>query len=145
MGGDGTMSQRRAIEIVLNMAMVCALVAAGVLLAYLSTLLNTHTQYLAFLPSIVLCSRFYDFACALMAEILSTLALWDWFVPPEGFALPSTDEIGHLLGFVLITSFLCWVVRRDRRSQAELARENFELGYRVSYLLRTLQGLGAAR
>jgi K+-sensing histidine kinase KdpD len=127
------------------MLMVCALVGIGALLAYLSTLLNTHSQYLAFLPSIILCSRFYDFACALIAEILSALALWDWFIPPDGFALPSADEAGHLLGFFLVASFLCWVVRRDRRSNAELSRENFELGYRVSYLLRTLQGLGVAR
>jgi K+-sensing histidine kinase KdpD len=139
------MSQRRTVETVLNMTMVCVWVAAGALLAYLSTLLNTHSQYLAFLPGIILCSRFYDFACAVLAEILSTLALWDWFVPPAGFALPSNDEIGHLLGFVLVASFLCWVVRRDRRSNAELTKENFELGYRVSFLLRTLQGSGVAR
>lgn len=139
------MSKRSAVHAFVNMLMVCALVGIGALLAYLSTLLNTHSQYLAFLPSIILCSRFYDFACALIAEILSALALWDWFIPPDGFALPSADEAGHLLGFVLVASFLCWVVRRDRRSNAELSRENFELGYRVSYLLRTLQGLGVAR
>jgi len=139
------MSERSAIHAGLNLLMVCALVAVGVLLAYLSTVFHTHSQYLAFLPSIILCSRFYDFGCAVMAEILSALALWDWFIPPDGFALPSLDEAGHLLGFVLVASFLCWFVRRDRRSQAALARENFELGYRVSYLLRTLQGLGATR
>lgn len=139
------MSQQSALHAIVSMLMVCMLVAVGALLAHLSTLLHTHSQYLAFLPSIILCSRFYDFGCAAMANILSALALWDWFIPPDGFALPSIDEAGHLLGFVLVASFLCWVVRRDRRSNAELAKENFELGYRVSFLLRTLQGFGAAR
>lgn len=139
------MAQQNPIHAIVSMLMVCTWVAVGALLAYLSTVLHTHSQYLAFLPAIILCSRFYDFGCAVMSEILSTLALWGWFVPPDGFALPSLDEAGHLLGFVLVASFLCWVVRRDRRSNAELTKENFELGYRVSFLLRTLQGSGAAR
>jgi K+-sensing histidine kinase KdpD len=139
------MSRQSAVHALINMLMVCAWVAVGALLAYLSTVLHTHSQYLAFLPSIILCSRFYDFGCAVVSEILSTVALWGWFVPPDGFALPSIDETGHLLGFVLVASFLCWIVRRDRRSHAALARENFELGYRVSFLLRALQGSAAAR
>jgi K+-sensing histidine kinase KdpD len=139
------MSQQRAVHTVVNALMVLALVAVGALLAYLSSLTHTHAQYLVFLPSIILCSRFYDFACAVMAEILSALALWDWFIPPDGFALPSADDAGHLLGFVLVASFLCWLVRRDRGSNPELSKENFELGYRVSFLLRTLQGSGAPR
>ena len=139
------MCQQNAIHAIVNLLMVCVWVAVGTLLAYLSTVLHTHSQYLAFLPAIILCSRFYDLACALMSEILSTLALWGWFVPPDGFALPSPDEVGHLLGFILVASFLCWFVRRDRRSKAALEKENFELGYRVTYLLRTLQASGAAR
>lgn len=139
------MTQRRAIRAILNMLMVCTWVGAGALLAYLSTLLNTHSQYLAFLPSIILCSRLYNVSCAVMSQILSTLALWDWFVPPDGFALPSVDEAGHLLCFVLVSSFLCWFIRRERRSNAELERQNFELGYKVSFLMRTLKAVGAAR
>lgn len=139
------MSQPRAVHAVLNVLMVCGLVAVGALLAYLSTLTHTNSQYLAFLPSVILCSRLYDVACAVISEILSALALWEWFIPPDGFALPSAEDAGHLLGFVLVASFLCWVIRRDRRSNAELSRENFELGYKVSFLLRALQGLGAAR
>jgi K+-sensing histidine kinase KdpD len=139
------MSQQNAIHAVVNLLMVCVWVAVGALFAYLSTVLHTHSQYLAFLPGIILCSRFYDVGCAVLSETLSTIALWGWFVPPDGFALPSPDEVGHLFGFVLVASFLCWFVRRDRRSTAELEKENFELGYRVSYLLRTLQSSGAAR
>lgn len=139
------MSQQSTVKAGLNLAMVCAWVAGGALLAHLSTVLHTNSQYLVFLPSIILCSRFYDFGCAVVSAILSALALWGWFIPPDGFALPTLEDAGHLLGFLLVASFLCWVVRRDRRSTAELSRENFELGYKVSFLLRTLQGSGAAR
>ena len=139
------MPERSAVHAALNMLSICAWVAVGALLAYLSTLLHTHSQYLAFLPSVILCSRFYSVIGAVTSQLLSTLALWNWFVPPEGFAIPNLEDGGHLLGFVLVASFLSWMIRQERRSNAQLTRENCELGYRVSFLLRALHGLGGTR
>lgn len=127
-----------SLRIFLRLGLVCAWVTAGVFLAYLSVIVDAAAQYLVFLPVIVVCSRTYGESEGILAAILSTLALWDWFVPPEGLLLPDRKDALHLLAFFAVASFVAWVVSKERRSIAELTGENLALGHKVM-LMRTLR------
>ena len=129
-----------AAQVLLRLCVICAWVGLGVALAQLSKLLDAGSQFLAFLPGIILCSRFHDASAGIASAVLSGLALWDWFVPPDGFALPNRQDTLHLLVFVALALFICWILRRDRRSNDELMRENVELGHKL-FLLRSLRNL----
>ncbi|HEY1505603.1 MAG TPA: DUF4118 domain-containing protein [Stellaceae bacterium] len=121
-----------------RLALVCAWVAAGIFLAYVSTLVDAAAQYLVFLPVVVACSRAYGAREGFLAAVLSTVALWDWFVPPEGLSLPDRKDALHLLAFFAVASFVAWVVSKERRSIAELTGENLALGHKV-FLMRSLR------
>lgn len=131
-----------AAQLLVRLCLICAWVGLGAVLARFSTLLDAGSHFLAFLPGIILCSRFHDANAGIASAVLSGLALWDWFVPPDGFALPNHRDTLHLLAFVALAIFICWILRRDRRSNDELTRENVELGYKL-FLLRTLRNLAA--
>jgi K+-sensing histidine kinase KdpD len=127
-----------SLRIFLRLGLVCVWVGAGVLLAYLSTVVDAAAQYLVFLPVIVVCSRTYGEREGVLAAILSTIALWAWFVPPDGLAPPDRKDILHLLAFFAVASFVAWVVSKERRSIAELTGENLALGHKV-LLMRSLR------
>jgi K+-sensing histidine kinase KdpD len=100
--------------------------------------ININGQYQVFLPTIVFCCWLHGFRGAVVSSLLSAVILWYFFVPPPGFALPDLSETGHLLIFVGVAIFVCLIVDRERRTNAQLMQENFELGYKVS-LLRELR------
>jgi hypothetical protein len=68
------------------------------------------------------------------AAVLSTVSLWYFLIPPDGFALPGRSDAGHLLVFLAVATVVCWIIELQRRSNDQLAQENFELGYKVSLL-----------
>lgn len=131
--------QLRTPELLVVLLVCCAWVAIGSVLAYASVLIEARSSFLAFVPAIAVCCRLYDLVGGVISSGLSTLALWDWFVPPEGFALPTPEDARHLLAFLVVSIFVCWIIHRERRSNDELAQENFELGYKL-FLMRALRG-----
>jgi K+-sensing histidine kinase KdpD len=100
--------------------------------------LHVNAEFQAFVPAIVLACLMFGFFAGTFAAIGSALVLWYWFVPPPGFALPAFGESAHLIVFLAVAIFLCRIVTRQRQTNEELARENFELGYR-NFLLREIR------
>lgn len=93
------------------------------------------TPYLAFMPAIVGCCALGGMSMALWAIFFSTLGLVYFFIPPSGFAMPSYGDIAHLLVFVGVSIFICWVIDSQRRSNDQLSRDNVILGCKISTLL----------
>ena len=129
---------RHPLDELLILVEIVACVALSTLLAYGSVLLDMPARYLAFLPSIALCCLLNGLRAGAMATALSALSLWYFLIPPDGFALPSRADAGHLLVFLVVAAILCWIIEIQRRLNNQLAQENFELGYKVS-LLRTFR------
>jgi len=97
-----------------------------------------NAEFQAFEPGIVLACLTFGFVAGMAATAVSSVLLWYYFVPPPGFALPDFGESTHLVVFLAVSVFLCRVVTRQRQTNEELAKENFELGYK-NFLLREIR------
>ncbi len=97
--------------------------------------MNVSAPYLVFLPAIAGSCAIAGFRAGLWAIFLSTIGLWLFFLPPDGFELPSYAELGHLAVFVIVTVFLCWIIDGQRRSNDALSRDNVMLGFKISTLM----------
>jgi K+-sensing histidine kinase KdpD len=122
----------------LRLAGICVCVAASTLLVHVLLGFGINAVYLPFLPPVALCCLVDGLGSGLAATALCGLALWYFYVPPEGFALPDAAHALHLFVFVAVSAFMCWVIHLQRRSNQQLMEENFELGYKVG-LLRELR------
>jgi K+-sensing histidine kinase KdpD len=116
---------------------VGACVAFGLLLEAM----NVSAPYLVFVPAIAGSCAIAGFSAGVWAIFLSTFGLWFFFLPPEGFTMPSYGELGHLCVFVLVTVFLCWIIDGQRRSNNALSRDNIMLGFKISTLLNRKKAL----
>jgi K+-sensing histidine kinase KdpD len=96
---------------------------------------DIKTPYLAFMPAIVGACALGGLSAALWATFFSSLGLLYFFIPPSGFALPNFSDLAHLLVFVGVSLFVCWVIDSQRRSNHELSRDNVILGCKISTLL----------
>ena len=135
------MPQRRHFpELLLTIAGIGACVGASTLLALAFGMLDMSAPYLAFLPAVALCCMLDGFRAGSIAAVLSACSLWYFLIPPDGFALPDHSDAGHLLVFLGVATVVCWIIELQRRSNDQLAQENFELGYKVS-LLRSFRSL----
>jgi K+-sensing histidine kinase KdpD len=113
-------------------------VALGTLGALLMQSVGIDAEFQGFVPCIVLACLMFGFIAGTAALIGSAVVLWYYFVPPPGFALPTFGDSTHLVVFLAVGIFLCRIVARQRQTNEELAKENFELGYR-NFLLRELR------
>jgi K+-sensing histidine kinase KdpD len=136
--------QRDVLGRLLVLAATILCVALSTLLADVFTIMGAPAPYLAFMPSIALCCLFDGLSAGALSTSLSTLSLWYFLIPPDGFALPERGDVGHLFIFLSVAAFLCWIIDSQRRSNDQLAQENFELGYKVS-LMRTIRSFGGSR
>jgi K+-sensing histidine kinase KdpD len=123
-----------------SLAEVCACVGLSTLAAAGLAEIDINGQFQVFLPTIVFCCWLHGFRGAVASSLLSALVLWYFFVPPPGFALPSLADTGHLFIFLGVAIFVCRIIDRERRANAALMQENFELGYKV-FLLREIRAV----
>jgi len=126
--------RRRLSDQLLRLASIVGCVGAGTLFALVFAMLDMSAPYLAFLPGIALCCMLDGLSAGSGAALLSALSLWYFMIPPPGFALPERSDVGHLLVFLAVATVVCWIIEWQRRSNDQLAQENFELGYKVSLL-----------
>ena len=118
-------NQLYAWHFILRLVTICGCILVSASLAYVSFLLDADAQYLVFVPAVVLSCWLYEGFGATISIVLSALALWDWFIPPDGFAVPNAEDTRHLLAFMVVAAFVSWIIVRNRRSYDDLARDNF--------------------
>ncbi len=113
-------------------------IVLGTLGAFFMRALGIGAEFQCFVPFVVLSCLMFGFLAGAVTAAGSAVVLWYYFVPPPGFALPSFSDTSHLVVYLAVTIFLCRVVSRQRQTNEELEKENFELGYR-NFLLRELR------
>ncbi|HEY3916667.1 MAG TPA: DUF4118 domain-containing protein [Stellaceae bacterium] len=130
------MEESRTFDIVLTAAIAGIAVAVCVVLAEVLHAWGIDVPYLCFILAIVCCCAVGGWALASWALIFSAAGLWCFFVPPTGFGWPEYSDAGHLIVFVGVAFFVCWIIDGQRRAVDALSRDNVALGCKVSALLR---------
>jgi K+-sensing histidine kinase KdpD len=91
--------------------------------------------YLCFVAGIVGCCAVGGWALASWALVFSALGIWYFFLPPTGFGWPEYSDAAHLIVFVVVSYFVCWIIDGQRRANDALSRDNVALGCKLSTLL----------
>jgi K+-sensing histidine kinase KdpD len=137
--------ERSVVERLLVNALIAACTGLSTLLADAFTALDMPMPFLTFLPSVAVWCLVDGLLAGVTATALSVLSLWLFLLPPDGFALPDWGDLGHLFVFVSVAALVCWIIEFQRRSNYQLAQENFELGYKVSLLRSFRSPRGSAQ
>ena len=116
-----------------------AAVTSCVLVGYAMCWLDVNAPYLAMLPAIVVCCALGGLVLASWAILFSAIALWYFFLSPGGFAVPNSGDFGHLLFFVLVAFFACWLIDGLRYANLKLTRDNVVLGIKISSYLKYIK------
>ena len=95
--------------------------------------------YLCFIPAIVGCCAIGGWALSSWALVFSALGLWFFFVPPTGFGWPKYGDAAHLIVFIGVSYFVCWIIEGQRRANDVLSRDNVALGYKISALIQRVK------
>ena len=114
---------------------ICALLAAAFAAC------GIDVPYLCFIIAIVACCALGGWGLAAWALVFSAVGLWDFFLPPSGFGWPRYSDAGHLIVFIIVAFFVCWIIDGLRRANDALSRDNVVLGVKVSALLRRAKAL----
>jgi len=122
-------------DLTVKVGTIGSCVAACVGLEFVLESFDVAAPYLVFLPVIAGACAISGLGDALWAIFFSAAGLWYFFIPPNGFAVPSICDIAHLGIFVVVSVFVCWVIDGLRRANNDLSRDNFVLGCKVSNLL----------
>lgn len=121
-------------------AVTAALVIAPCLAA--AELLNAAgiaVPYLCFIAGIVGCCALGGWALAFWALVFSTGGLWFFFLPPTGWGWPEYSDAAHLVVFIAVAFFVCWIIDSQRRANDALSRDNVVLGCKISALLQRVK------
>lgn len=127
--------------------------ATGFLLAVGATALATWLRwgieaalppgypFLTYFPVVILVAFLFGARAGAITALLSGLAAWDWFIPPDGFAVDDRTLVAMLF-YVLITgtevALVSWLQHANR--QAIAGREaNARLAETQALLFRELQ------
>ncbi len=125
-------------ELTLRLAGALFFVVLGTVGAFAMHVFGINAEFQGFVPFIVLACLMFGFLAGTLTAMGSAIVLWYYFVPPPGFAFPTFGDTAHLMVFIVVAIFLCRVVTRQRQTNEELEKENFELGYR-NFLLREIR------
>ncbi len=126
-------------EILLSAAISAGAVAPCVVLAEFLSSVGIKVPYLSFIPAIVGCCAVGGWALASWALVFSAMGLWYFFLPPTGFAWPEHGDAAHLIVFIVVSFFVCWIIEGQRRANDALSRDNVALGCKVSTLLSRIK------
>jgi K+-sensing histidine kinase KdpD len=121
---------------VLSAALAALAVALCALLATAFAAFGIDVPYLCFIIAIVACCAFGGWALAAWALVFSAAGLWNFFLPPTGSGWPKYGDAAHLVVFIIVAFFVCWIIDGQRRANDELSRDNVALGCKISSLLR---------
>jgi K+-sensing histidine kinase KdpD len=113
----------------------CALLAAGF------AAFGIDVPYLCFIIAIVACCALGGWPLAAWALVFSAVGLWDFFLPPTGLGWPKYSDTAHLIVFVIVAFFVCWIIDGLRRANDALWRDNVVLGVKLSALLKRAKAL----
>lgn len=123
-------------------AAVAALAVVGcALLAEAFAAFGIDVPYLCFIIAIVACCALGGWGLAAWALVFSAVGLWDFFLPPTGFGWPKYSDAGHLIVFIIVAFFVCWIINGLRRANDALWRDNVVLGVKISALLKRAKAL----
>jgi len=123
-------------------AAVAALAVTGcALLAEAFAAFGIDVPYLCFIIAIVACCALGGWALAAWALVFSAVGLWDFFLPPTGFGWPRYSDAGHLVVFIIVAFFVCWIIDGLRRANNALSRDNVVLGCKITALLKRAKAL----
>jgi K+-sensing histidine kinase KdpD len=123
-------------------AAVAALAVTGcALLAEAFAAFGIDVPYLCFIIAIVACCALGGWALAAWALVFSAVGLWDFFLPPNGFGWPRYSDAGHLVVFIIVAFFVCWIIDGLRRANNALSRDNVVLGCKITALLKRAKAL----
>ena len=97
--------------------------------------------YLCFIIAIVACCAFGGWSLAAWALVFSTAGIWNFYLPHGGSGWPKYADAGHLIVFIIVGFFVCWIIDGFRRANDALSRDNVLLGCKISALLRRAKAL----
>jgi K+-sensing histidine kinase KdpD len=126
---------------VLSVAVAAFAVTICALLAAAFAACGIDVPYLCFIIAIVACCALGGWGLAAWALVFSAVGLWDFFLPPSGFGWPRYSDAGHLIVFIIVAFFVCWIIDGLRRANDALSRDNVVLGVKLSALLRRAKTL----
>lgn len=130
------MEESRALNFVLTVAIAALAVVPCIVLAELLRMFSIDVPYLCFIVAIVGCCAIGGWALASWALVFSALGLWYFFVPATGYGWPEYGDAAHILVFIVVSYFICWIVDGQRRANDALTRDNVALGCKLSTLLK---------
>jgi K+-sensing histidine kinase KdpD len=131
--------ENHAFDVILWAVTAALAVAPCVVLAEALAGCGIDVPYLCFIPAIVGCCAVGGWPLASWALVFSALGLWYFFVPPTGFGWPEYGDAAHLIVFIGVSYFVCWIIEGQRRANDALSRDNVALGYKISALIQRVK------
>ena len=131
----------RTATIVLSAAIAAVAVTVCALLAGAFAACGIDVPYLCFIIAIVACCALGGWSLAAWALVFSAAGIWDFFLPPSGFGWPQYSDAGHLVVFIIVSFFVCWIIDGLRRANDALSRDNVVLGCKITALLKRAKAL----
>ena len=131
----------RTASIAVSAAIAALAVAGCALLAEAFAAFGIDVPYLCFIIAIVACCAIGGWGLAAWALVFSAVGIWDFFLPPTGFGWPQYSDAAHLVVFIIVAFFVCWIIDGQRRAVDALSRDNVVLGCKVSALLKRAKAL----
>lgn len=131
----------RTTNIILSAAVAAFAVLGCALLAKAFAAFGIDVPYLCFIIAIVACCALGGWGLAVWTLVFSAVGLWNFFLPPSGFGWPKYSDTGHLIVFIIVAFFVCWIIDGLRRANDALSRDNVVLGVKLSALLKRAKAL----
>ena len=116
-------------------------VAVCALLAEAFAAFGIDVPYLCFIIAIVACCALGGWSLAAWALVFSAAGIWNFFLPPSGHGWPLYSDAAHLIVFIIVAFFVCWIIDGLRRANDALSRDNVVLGCKISALLKRAKAL----
>lgn len=135
------MEESRKFDTVLTAAIAAVAVALCALITELLYLCGVDVPYLCFLAVTVAGCALGGWALASWTLVFSTIGIWCFFARLTHVGWPKHGDAAHLIVFIAVAFFVCWIIDGLRRANDALSRDNVVLGCKISALLRRAKAL----